>query len=376
MKNSLHTILAVLLGAALSSATIVEEGGGGIVYGSDYIFLLQVPKGWVMDCGSAVNQGIHCVFYPKGSNWKDSPVVMYASSRPKTRDIVTADDAAKDFVEEFHAKGHPEYRAKRIKTLKTDSGREAVIYHFNGDRWGNSEAVAYFVEDKTINFVVMTSSDPKRFASSLELLADSLGTFEALVKSYMFMGENRPPTKEELKTAKPLLPELKREQEKQHATKVIPSTPAPADDRTDEQVQRDKHEVKAPAKVTTQYRVSMADGVITLSQMTDGKRLAAIPVTVPGLSFGSKAPTRDELRHVALDMAAVIVAGNGERAREHDLDRSEPVITGKDVGEHRGNIMTATFEHDVGFVIETDTEITERGEWEATVDMFKPGEMK
>jgi hypothetical protein len=214
MKNSLHTILAVLLGATLSSATIIEEGGGGIVYGSDYIFLLQVPKGWVMDCESAVNQGIQALFYPKGSNWNNSPVWIYAGSRSKTKNILTADDAAKDFVEDFHAKGHPEYRAKRIKTLKTDSGREAVIYHFNGDRWGNSEAVAYFVEDKTINFVVMTSRDPKLFAGSQELFADWLGTFEAVVKSYIFMGENRPPTNEELKTSKPLLPELKRKQEK------------------------------------------------------------------------------------------------------------------------------------------------------------------
>ncbi len=137
----------------------------------------------MLDNESGVQQDAHAVFYPKGSNWKDSAIVAYACARLKTDKITTADDAAKAFVEDFHANGNPQYKAKRIKKITTTTGKEAVIYHFTGDKWGNSEAVAYYIEDKTINFVVLNSRDPKLFA-------DSLGSFEALAKSYMFVSDH------------------------------------------------------------------------------------------------------------------------------------------------------------------------------------------
>jgi hypothetical protein len=175
-------VMAALLLAPWAPAAILDEGTG-IIYGSDHAFSLRAPKGWVLDNESAVDQGIRAVFYPKGSSWADSKVVAYARARPKTDKITNADDVAKAVVEDFHAHGSPKYEGKKVQPLKTESGREAVIYHFSGDQWGNSEAVAYFVEDKTVNFLVFTSRDAKTFA-------DSLPAFEALAKSYIFMGDH------------------------------------------------------------------------------------------------------------------------------------------------------------------------------------------
>lgn len=177
--------LTLVFSVALFSsafASIIEEGRG-IVYGDDHAFSLKAPKGWMLDNESGVNQGVHAVFYPKGSNWKDGAIVAYARSRPKTDKIATANDAAKFVVEDFHANGSPKYEAKHIKTIKTDGGQEVFIYHFTGDQWGNSEAVAYYVEKKTINFVVLTSRNPKLFANSLS-------SFDALAKSYICMGDH------------------------------------------------------------------------------------------------------------------------------------------------------------------------------------------
>jgi hypothetical protein len=176
---SLFVTLVLTLECSLASKT---EEGVGIVYGVDHAFSLKAPKGWMLDNDSGVSQGVQAVFYPKGSNWKDGVVVAYASACPKTDKIVTADDAAEFVVEDFHANGSPKYQGKRIKTIKCDSGREAVIYHFSGDRWGNSEAVAYFVEAKTINFVTLTSRDRNTFENSLP-------AFEQLAASYIFMGD-------------------------------------------------------------------------------------------------------------------------------------------------------------------------------------------
>jgi hypothetical protein len=192
--NALLMAASGALFLATAGASILEHGVG-IVYGDNHAFSLQAPKGWVLDNESAVPQGIHAVFYPKNSSWKESKVVAYAQARPRTDEVATADDAAKAVVADFHKNGSANYRGKRIKTLKTDHGKEAVIYHFSGDEWGNSEAAAYFVEEKTINFVVLNSRNPKLFAASLE-------AFDQIVKSYLFLGEQLP-EKIKLETTSP-----------------------------------------------------------------------------------------------------------------------------------------------------------------------------
>lgn len=183
MKMKIRSLILALVlgGGCLAMADILEEGRG-IIYGKDHAFSLQAPKGWVLDNESAVQQGLHAVFYPKGESWADSTVMAYARGKPKTADMATAEDVAKAVVKDFQANGSPNYASKHVKTLKTDSGREAIIYHFTGDEFGNTEAVAYFVEEKSINFLVFNSRDPKVFA-------DSLDVFEALAKSYVFIGD-------------------------------------------------------------------------------------------------------------------------------------------------------------------------------------------
>ena len=167
---------------ALGASGSITEGGSGMVYGRYGAFNLTAPKGWMLDNESAVDQGIHAVFYPKGSNWADGAVVVYAQARPKEGKIQTPDDVAKNTVATFRADGSPKYDGKRVKVLKTEGGTEAVIYHFEGDQWGNHEAVAYFPEAKAINFLVLTARNGKDFK-------DALPAFEELVKSYVFLSD-------------------------------------------------------------------------------------------------------------------------------------------------------------------------------------------
>ena len=202
MRTTFLAMISTALFVSTTFASIIEEGLG-VVYGADHAFSLTAPKGWMLDNESGVQQGIHAVFYPKGSTWKDSAIVAYARSRPRTDKIATADDAAKFVLEDFRANGSPKYEAKRIKAIKTDAGQEVVIYHFTGDQWDNSEAVAYYVENKTINFVVFTSRNPKLFA-------ESLASFDALAKTYIFMGDHP------IKDAKP---EANKQPKKKKSTK-------------------------------------------------------------------------------------------------------------------------------------------------------------
>lgn len=171
-------ILALLI--HITSAAIVEEGLG-IVYGSNHAFSFKAPKGWVLDNESGVSQGIHAVFYEKGGSWQKSKVVAYARAADRGAVKTAAEQVAKT-ISDFRKNGNDKYDGKKVKVVKTKSGEEGDIYHFSGDKWGNFEAVAYFVEEKTINFIVFNSRDEKLFN-------DALPAFEELAKSYLFVGE-------------------------------------------------------------------------------------------------------------------------------------------------------------------------------------------
>lgn len=179
MKTRAYLLLlttAFLFSGSTVQAQPIPEGAG-IVYGQGFGFNLKAPKGWVLDNQSGVSQGLHVVFYPIGQTWDKSEVVAYAQSRPKTETLKNADDAAQDTIKRFLSNGNPNYQGKRVKTLKTDLGQEAVIYEFSGDQWGNYESAAYFLEANRINFIVMNSRNKA-------LYDQSQSAFEALVKSY------------------------------------------------------------------------------------------------------------------------------------------------------------------------------------------------
>lgn len=182
MKTAFITVVAVLLLSVAPAPALVTEAGGGIYYGKTYAFHVAAPKGWIFDNESGVQQGLYCVFYPKGNTWQDSPVIAYARALDRSSSVQTADDAAKEAIADFHARGNAKYEGKRVKTIKTKNGKEGVIYHFSGDKFGNYEAMAYFVEEKTINMVILNARKQKAFESALP-------AFDQLAESYVFLGD-------------------------------------------------------------------------------------------------------------------------------------------------------------------------------------------
>ena len=182
MKTTFITVVAALALNLVPASALVTEGGGGIYYGKTYAFHVKAPKGWIFDNESGVEQGLYCVFYPKGSTWQDSLVIAYARALDRTKTVQTADDAAKEAIDDFHARGNPKYEGKRVKTIKTKNGKEGVIYHFSGDKYGSYEAMVYFVEEKTINTVVLNARQQKAFESALPV-------FDQLAESYIFLGD-------------------------------------------------------------------------------------------------------------------------------------------------------------------------------------------
>ena len=81
--------------------------------------------------------------------------------------------------------------------------------------------------------------------------------------------------------------------------------------------------------------------------------------------LGVVAPTQDELRHVALDVTAAVVAGNGSTKRTVGPSARVYTLAEKDTAPH----VTGTFEHGAVFVILSDTRMN--GRYEALIYVVK-----
>jgi len=88
---------------------------------------------------------------------------------------------------------------------------------------------------------------------------------------------------------------------------------------------------------TPQFQVSVDKGVITLRAASNGRVLGKTTFE----RLGVIAATRDALRHMALDVTAAVVAGNGSTKRTVGPSARVYTLAEKDTAPH----VTGTFEH-------------------------------
>ena len=170
----------MLAGSAF--ATVIE-GGSGLLYGPHFSYWLTAPKGWMLDNASGVSQGSNAVFYPKGQTWGNAPVVFYTNASVITPQKDTVEKMAQGEIDDFHANSSPGYRGHYSETWKLPHGGYAQVWKFEGDRWGNFEAIAFVPENKTIDFVVITARSEKLFDQAWP-------SFRELVLSYQWMTDD------------------------------------------------------------------------------------------------------------------------------------------------------------------------------------------
>jgi hypothetical protein len=181
----LAAILALAsFGAAAQSGK--QDGGGGadsgILYGPDYSFVVKAPKGWVLDNRSAKSQGLDAVFYPEGSSWKESEVVMYVGIGRKMGEKDTLEGVVSRDLADFK-KAAPGLKVVDGQALTLAHGKEKVVvkYLVEAER-ATHEAVAYIEESKVVVMLVLSSKSKERFESSLP-------AFKELAASYLFLSD-------------------------------------------------------------------------------------------------------------------------------------------------------------------------------------------
>src|SRR5882762_3679276 len=125
MMTSSLVLLIFSLAAPTASAA---EGQTGVVYGDNHAFFVTAPSGWVLDNRSGLGNRVHAAFYPEGSNWRDSPAIMYANgvgrSSGETLDSFIAED-----IQAFRGRS-PQIQVDEGSPNKTKDGRVALVSTF------------------------------------------------------------------------------------------------------------------------------------------------------------------------------------------------------------------------------------------------------
>lgn len=151
------------------------------VVGNGVIFALADPSGWEMDTNSSQNNNLPVVYYPSGQNWGNAPAVMYANS--SINDCHTSfEKFISNDLAEFKSNS-PKIVIKEGGTMTVD-GKKVIVNLFNGDRWGNSEAVAY-IDNKDGAFITVSLT-----SRTQKLFDEAYPVFKELISSFQFVGNS------------------------------------------------------------------------------------------------------------------------------------------------------------------------------------------
>jgi hypothetical protein len=174
----LVTCLIALIVFTIAQSSQSSEEGTGIIYGSDHAFMVTAPSGWVIDNKNGVSQGLWAVFYPVGSSWKDSNVVMYINTASKAGNPTLEGLIAFDLEQQRNES--PGIHIISGEPLVLEDGTKVTVNQFSGDRWGNYESVAYIEAPTVWVMIVLTSRNESAYKAALP-------AFNSLVKTYKFL---------------------------------------------------------------------------------------------------------------------------------------------------------------------------------------------
>lgn len=177
--------VACVLVLFLSKSSFAQETySSGIVYGPKAAFKIDAPQGWVLDNHAGLEQGLHCVLYPKGSSWNDARTIMYAKiASPEFEDVNAFVAFAIKHMQKLHATPK-----EKIASGKTRDGKEYFINEYPAtESYSQWERVAYVQLPRAVAYVVLSSRDEASYRK------DS-GALQEVLKSFAY-GE--PPTESE-----------------------------------------------------------------------------------------------------------------------------------------------------------------------------------
>jgi len=178
----------VLLSLITSLAFPQHQAGGGIVYGEEIAVLVSAPNGWVLDNMSGKPQGLHAVFYPTGSSFAKSKVVMYVDIAK-----LANDQSIMRFIEEDIQRFRKRFSNLKVEAqpnLFTLNAQKVEIRHFTGDKWANHECVGYAKYKRSIAIYVLSARNAREFKAALPAFNKMIT--ESVLSEVKFKEKNSP----------------------------------------------------------------------------------------------------------------------------------------------------------------------------------------
>jgi len=156
--------------------------GYSVISGKEFAFEIKAPRGWVLDNAAAREQGLNLVFYPTGTNWQTSKVVIYVRVRSNDANTRSIEAQVEDTLRNLKEAGSPNASAKYVKTLTTQDASKAKVYYYSGDKFGNFEATAYIQAKGSIHFLTLSARDQDSFQRALSAFDSVVTSYEDLKK--------------------------------------------------------------------------------------------------------------------------------------------------------------------------------------------------
>jgi len=154
-----------------------EDFQSGILTGRNHAYTLTAPKGWVLDDEAWADQGIHAIFYPRGSSPKSDKIAYTRFFSAHKRGAEGRADAD---LEEFKQKNSG-IKIEVLPSMKTRSGLKAVIRSTHDQR--SAEWLAYIEAPTGVIFISMLAKNPKDLPSLRQ-------PFDELVESCTWLTSN------------------------------------------------------------------------------------------------------------------------------------------------------------------------------------------
>ncbi|MBI5175443.1 MAG: hypothetical protein HY986_21340 [Candidatus Melainabacteria bacterium] len=154
------------------------DNGSGIFYGEGHSYALSAPSGWVLDTQAGRSQGLVAVFYPRGSSWSDSPVVMY--SRIVKRDGRSLEKVIRADID-YMKEASPEIKESKQEPIPYGNpSKPAQLRYLSADKNGNVEAVAYMEEPDWVVFCVLSARNQEQFEKAVPALKELVSSYHYL----------------------------------------------------------------------------------------------------------------------------------------------------------------------------------------------------
>lgn len=186
----MRLVTFLILIISLSAHAEITERGRGMLFGSDHVFTVQAKQGWVLDNESGVQYGLHMLFYPLGGTGAKNPVMVYGRSIPIS-EAPSIEKRVGTIINDFKTNGSPNIKSVHKPSFVTHHGKNAELFYFSGDQWGNYEASTYFKEEDTINYLVFSSKNKQLFDKYINNFIEMAKTYKNNYKSPNSLPESK-----------------------------------------------------------------------------------------------------------------------------------------------------------------------------------------